>query len=199
MSIRLHRLKDEDWEITFRLASARYLHGECFAFALALHYGLGWDLVGIMRGDTIIHAVALSSTGRYFDVRGVVPQHELGEPFGLPGQCSLKSLQPGDLVRPDELPERRERAILQAMTIAEQIWPDLPWKNSHAARVKNFLDEIERVSRKYGLWIRPQYPGVLPVIDEIPNDECWGYDAFPIASSRSFMFNRTLLKSIVLT
>ena len=84
MTTLIQTLDDESREPIHSMCISTYLDGECYAFATALYEGLGWEIVGIMEDDVIRHVVVRSPCdGLYYDVRGNVPETELGQPFGL--------------------------------------------------------------------------------------------------------------------
>lgn len=47
----------EDVETLHALCLSTYLDGECYAFATALHEGLGWPIIGLMHNGEIRHAL----------------------------------------------------------------------------------------------------------------------------------------------
>lgn len=143
-----------------------YLDGECYAFATALHEGLGWQMVGLCnRNDgEIRHAMVVSpKSGRHFDARGFVQKGEISKPF-THGIYSFffRKIHPCDLVRDGESPEARLNSVAKARMIAEVLWPNLPWKESAASKMRAFVEELEALSRKHGIWIRASLPAVPP-------------------------------------
>ena len=85
MSTVIHPLKEssEDYRILHDLILMTYLDGECYAFAVALHQGLGWPIIGLMQEHGIIrHAVVQAPDNQYLDARGFVEESQLSSPFG---------------------------------------------------------------------------------------------------------------------
>jgi len=158
---------------------SHYLEGACYYFALALHEGTGWPLVGITLKDGTVRHAAVQPPGEthLFDARGFVAREEFGVPFGF-GQgltYELRSVSLEELSHESVSADARRHAIEKARKLAEVLWPDLPWKDSQQARVVAFLDAIETVCREHGMWIRAPYPRAWPQISMADGDEA-GYN-----------------------
>ena len=73
MSLKFEKLNEESLQILDDMARSIYLDGQCYEFAIALHRGLGWDLVGVMTGSivgsVIRHALVKSPDGKSRHVR----------------------------------------------------------------------------------------------------------------------------------
>lgn len=190
----IRTLYEEDTESTEALRDMcvqTFLDGECYAFATALHEGLGWPMIGLMDGDVIRHVAVQSPDGKLYDARGLIKEEEfgLGGPFGLRPPYDLRRVSVGDLVRTGEPSEFRARTVRRARMVAEAIWPELPWQDSFATRVTAFANELEALSRKHGLWIRSPVPAAAPVL-AIGDDAEGGYKLRPTADGTTFTIDR---------
>lgn len=165
------------------------LDGECYALATALHEGLGWQLIGLMDGKEIRHALVRSPQLKFFDARGFIPVSELALPFGRKLEIRELSLIP---LRPGETEEDRKRLVRTARKLTELLWPDLPWIESEAARAKAFVDELEELCRKHGFWIRPPVPAALPIIYSTDCIDEAGFVLSPTANMGGFLIDRVL-------
>lgn len=168
-----------------------FLDGECYAFAIALHKGLGWPMIGLMDGDVIRHVTVQRPDGKMHDARGFIKEEKfgLGCPFGLKPPYDLKEVTIDDLVRIGEPLEVRANTVRRARMIAEAIWPELPWLDNFATRVTAFANELEALSRKHGLWIRSPVPAAAPVLAIGDNDE-GGYKLRPTVCGTTFTIDR---------
>lgn len=195
MTTQILPLDEEARETLQGMAMSIYLDGECYAFAIALSRGLGWPMVGLTLDHpsprTPRHAaVYCSFTHTLHDVRGSLPQDS--EIFGAPFSCRppyvLSSVTEEDLhnVRIVE-----DRSIAHARNLAEAIWPEYPWINSRAKRVKAFVDDLEAVSRRHGLWLRSPYPTARPIISEEFGKES-GYTMQALDTGLEFTIDRGL-------
>lgn len=176
------QLIQEMWLITL-------LEGECLALAKALHRGLGWPIVGLMRDDSIVHAAVKRPDGAFHDARGVVERDDLGQPFGVSPPLDIRPF------REDELcvnSRKHERMIQTAEGIAALLWPDLPWKtDSLPGRMITFTDELEELSRKHGLWIRSMTSTHPIILDSAVGSEK-GYTLEPLVIGSGYTINRRL-------
>lgn len=147
------------------------IDGPCYEIAIALHRGLGWPLVGLLDKSSANqkwrHAAVRTPEGDLWDARGLITEKEFGKPFPeieLPyvimdtSEDDLRSIRPV-----------HEAAIEMIAKVAEALWPELPWINGQQKRYKEFADELEALSRKYGLWIGGPVPGCPPAI--FPGDD----------------------------
>lgn len=191
MPTKVHSLKEdtEAWECLHDIAIARYLDGECYAFARALHEGLGWPLIGLMQGDVIRHAMVREPGGLLRDVCGATTAEELCKTFGLPLPPVTREVRDFDLIRAEEPAERIFFMIRQARKMAEVLWPELPWRDSAAQCVAAFTDELESLCRKHRLWLRPMVPGSpMMISDEIGEER--GYALTPTSDGTTFCIDR---------
>lgn len=169
-----------------------YLDGECYEFAAALHALTGWPMIGIRSEEyPIRHAVVRDPEGRFWDIRGPVGEKALGRPFGLRPPYGLREVTLADLraVRPvfDE-------SIHVAAQFAEVLFPDLPClPDSRRERAKKFAEELEKLSRRYGFWIRSAVPAehVWPKLAAHEGDE-EGYALRPTHDGLAFSLNRVI-------
>ena len=186
-------LDQNSWHLLHGMAKSMYLDGHCYEFASALSGGLGWDMCGLITGTsanpTIRHVVAKSRDGKFWDVRGLVRQNDIGRPFGIK-ELSLRPVTLEELrrVRPVE-----DLAIERASLTAQALWPKLPWrKDAFSAKVLKFMDDLERLCRSHGVWIRAPYPTAMPVICQAFGDEA-GFSLSPTGDGQYF-FDRELEK-----
>ena len=191
MTTLIKTLGDESREAIHSICLATYLDGECYAFATALHEGLGWDIVGVMQGDMIRHAVVRCPDGDLYDVRGKVSEKELGQPFDMSAPYDLKLVEIADLVREKEPPQARILSVAAARRFAEKLWPELPWTNGESEWVRAFCDELEALCRRHKLWIRAPYPGGKPVLSPHAGDEA-GFTAQPTDDGLGYVIDRRL-------
>lgn len=194
MTTVIKRLGDddqEDWDILQGMHERGYLHGECYAFAIALHRGLGWPIVGVINTNDIAEHVGVRTPeGLLRDIRGAIDEESFAEPYS-----KLKTPLVFREVTEKELYDTREvihdQVIAQARIIAESLWPELPWKDSKEARLKAFADELEQLSRKYSLWVCAPVPTQKPVLFNGNGDEK-GYDLLPTVTGNAYLINRRL-------
>lgn len=189
MPTRIEKLDRESVEVLHNMSASVYLDGECYAFATALHEGLGWPIIGLMNGDEIRHVAVRGPDGIIYDVRGKVSEKEFGKPFGLSFPYELREVTVEELRRSDESDEVRHRSVAMARKMAEVIWPELPWKDSAAQRTRVFCDELEALCRKHHLWIRSPYPAAKPVL-AIGEDDEGGYETCLTADGLMFTVDR---------
>ena len=185
----LHKLEqsEEDHKMLYDAYRCIFLEGECYAFAMALNQGLGWPMVGLMKGNVIWHAGVRSPDGRIHDVRGLLMEEEFGTYFGLPASAIRE-------ITSDELYATRpvhEFTIKRARNLAEVLWPDLPWIESSAARVTAFADELEALCRKHGFWICAGVPADPPRLFPSFGEE-GGYEVSPTIDGLAYTINRYL-------
>ncbi len=188
----IHKLLEQDeesWEALHEECLTMYLDGACYAFATALHQGLGWPIVGLMNGEVIRHAAVQSPDGRLHDVRGFISEEQFGSPFGFAPPYTLRAISMDNLRRDEEPEEVRLNAVRRARRTAEILWPELPWQKSFTARVSAFADELEILSKKHGLWIRAAVPGARPLLAVSGYDE-GGYELSPTHDGLTFTIDR---------
>ncbi len=167
-----------------------YLHGKCYEFAIALHEGLSLPLVGIQVGDEIIHAGVKSADDVYRDVRGDLTFKEFIQGFDITSEFIVRPTTREELEllfvwkTRVELPSE---FIDRARIHAESLWPSWAWKNSQATRMENFVNDLEDLCRKHGIWIREQFPASPSIIyfgDEIEK----GYSVQQMSAARLQFF-----------
>lgn len=151
-----------------------FLNGHCYAFAVALHDELGWQIMGLMYKNKTHHAFLRDSGGNFFDARGYVQPEKLDDLFSLfyflKGQYELKEIKKEDLYRTGTV---LISDIDKAKNFAPIIWPGLPWKrkNTRANRIKVFTEELEALGRKHNLWISVTSPETPSLLAEGCGDE----------------------------
>jgi hypothetical protein len=188
------QLGPEDRDFLKDCVLERFLSGECYACAQALHRGLGWPLVGLMQGEVVFHALVRTPKGTYFDARGEVEEVNVAQPFGALKDFALQDITEAHLgLLKGESTYYRNTAILRARSLLEQLWPDLPWCDSEATRMALFADALEALCREHGVWIRALSPGAPPVLYVMDGDE-EGYVLSPLVGTVGFMFDRTYTK-----
>ena len=154
------------------IAMGVHLDGECYAFAIALHRGLGWPIVGVMEGSiasrtgVIRHAVVRAPDGKHWDVRGHVEEGQIGAPFSLEKPYVLKPITETDLFKARPV---HENVIERASLLAQAFWPELPWKKEALhARMLSFTGELEALCREHRIWIK------LHILTSIVLGEAYG-------------------------
>lgn len=178
-----------DWE-TLHSVLGVFLEPECYAFAIALNRALGWPIVGLMKGSVVEHAVLRSPKG-LVDYRGEFFAKDdavLGMPFGLSPPYELKVVYESDL-RAIRIVHEHDIAV--ARNTAEALWTDYPWDNPVYRRMIAFTDELEALSRKYGIWIRSPVPAQRPILSFACDGEA-GYDLQIMMDGRQCMIDRRL-------
>lgn len=165
------------------LCATTFLTGGASAFAVAMHRGLGWRLVGLRHRGVICHALVEHPHGGYFDARGPVAEAEIGQPFTMPPPFCLVIIEA-------EVLAAKEEHIASARRHAEAAWPDLPWQDSLAERAARFTEALETLCRQHGFWIRAAFPGARPILGESNGDEA-GFSLEPTGSG-SFCLDRIL-------
>lgn len=174
MTTTFRPLEAEDRERLHEMIIAGFLDGECYAFAIALCRGTGWPMFGLMEGKTVRHALVLDPKGILHDARGAVNEEELGRPFDLSPPYVLESVSEEELF---SIKPVSEYTIESVSRKAQILWPELPWKaDTLNIKVRSFSQELERLSRKYGLWLRSYLPNTPPVIAE----KCGGEKGYEI-------------------
>ncbi|MFZ2887196.1 MAG: hypothetical protein WA021_05250 [Minisyncoccia bacterium] len=138
----------EDTELQ-ELHMHMFLQGACYEFSLAMYQGLGWPMVGLMKGNVIWHTGVRAPDGPIWDIRGPLSEEEFSERYAISPE-KIRTIATDELsaIRPLE-----DRAIVLARGLAEKIWPELPWLDSLQSKVVAFADELEALSRKHGFWI----------------------------------------------
>lgn len=180
-------LQKRDAEYLHATAEGIFLDGECYAFAIALHHNTGWPIVGLMQGDVIRHAGVRCPDGRLYDVRGPVLEEEFGLPFFVSPPYELRQITEADLYSTREI---KQMAIDLASRMAQSLWPDLPWKvDSSQKRVLAFLNDLEEISRRHGIWIRSAVPGSPPLLSHQEGSE-GGYVLSPTINALTYTIDR---------
>lgn len=168
-----------------------YLDGACYYFAVAVHEGTGWPLVGITLRDGALRHVAVQPPGdtRLFDARGFVAREEFGEPFGFGRGITyeLRAVSLQELRHKSEPADSHQHRVEKARELAEALWPELPWKESRQARIIAFLDAIEAVCREHQMWIRAPYATTWPHIRRADGAEA-GYNVRRTEDGTGFTF-----------
>lgn len=188
MTTEIKPLHEEAVEAVHDFCMAVFLDGECYAFAIAMHRNTNWTLMGLIAHDQIKHAIVQDENGIFYDARGPVSEQELGKPFHIPPPYELKTITEDDLrrIRPVQ-----ELSIKRAQSTAEILWPNFPFKKSIQAKITAFADDLEKISREHGLWIRSPFPASLPLLAETTGDE-QGYTLEPTHDGLTFTIDRRL-------
>lgn len=188
MATKVNRLKEYDeetWESLNGMTHG-FLHGECYAFAIAMRRGLGWDLMGLIdRKGVIQHALVRAPNEVLWDARGKVTEEEAAKPF------SAQVLAP---VTEEKLYATRgtiqDGVIERARLIAETLWPELAWKSPEVEKAKAFTDELEALCRKHGLWVWGGIPAQQPLISPLDKEIFKGYSLTPTIHGTTFILER---------
>lgn len=153
------------------LCEAIFLEGECYAFAIALHRGLGWPIFGLMVNGKIRHAFLdpTNTDGVFFDARGYISEEKLGIPFGIEQSYELSRVEEKDLYATRPI---IDSFVYKARQFAEVIWTDLPWKGGvEADKILQFAKDLEELSQKHNIWIRSAFPGTPSLLARGCGDE----------------------------
>ena len=190
MSTKLEKLDRNNWESLHNLATIMYLDRQCYEFAAALNQGLGWEMKGLMTGSivepVIRHVLVRSPYGKLRDERGIVSETDIGKPFEI-NKIILRSVTLEDLrkVRPVY-----DEAIQQASIKAQALWPELPWnENTFHGKTLAFMNDLEAICRKHGVWIRAPYPMAQIILDKAYGDE--GFRISPSLTGQ-YLFDRVI-------
>jgi hypothetical protein len=170
--------------------SSLFLSPHCYAYAIALHRALGWPLLGLMKGDTIWHALVKAPEG-LLDYRGIAFTEEdpqLGKPLGLSPPYASREISESDLAA---LKPVDEHFIALARTTAEALYPNYPWPDTIRQRMTLFADGLEELSRATGVWIRAESRTYRPILFVTNNDED-GYDLQPCMDGVQYQLDRRL-------
>ena len=169
-----------------------YLDGECYEFAAALSQLTGWQIVALKTPDhDFRHALVRDPEGGLWDVRGFLTDDEVGGPFSVAGPYDLREVALEDLrkVRPV-----LDQSIRRAKYCIELIWPDLPFvETARIVRYTAFMNELEKLSRRHGVWLRAPVPAKhqWPALAEEDGDEA-GYTMAPVESGNTYIIDRRL-------
>lgn len=166
--MQVKRLSEEDREALQEAISGRYLHGDCYSFAIALHRRTGWQLVGAVdREGLALHAGVRRPDGVYLDVRGF-----MGEYWFLDGwtqAVGIAEMSEADLLAVDS--KQMDERIAKADVHIDRLFPDLPGSDEAGKRIGAFLQGLHALCREHGFYIRAQTPGMRPVIYSAHGDE----------------------------
>lgn len=147
---KLKKLSQEDWAWMHGYYTGMYLHGHCFAFAIALNQSLGWQLVALYSKNTIIHVMVREPTGVLRDFRGIVKYDEIGKPYHMDPPYKLRKVSRGEL---EKIEKQHAINLNRAQEIAEILWPDLPYRKRRNDKYLEFVKELEKLSKRTGVWI----------------------------------------------
>lgn len=166
-------LEGESKDNLYNCCDCEYLDRNCYEFAVALHRGLGWTMVGLINdskpNEWIRHVALLQPDGKLRDVRGEISLEEFG--------THLDDVNPPYVTCPvteDDLLGIRpvaEAKISLARRLAEALYPELPWYSGQQKQYKEFADELEKLSRRTGVWIRSSIPACPPALAQGYGDE----------------------------
>lgn len=172
-------------------AMAATILSNCYPVAIALHRGLEWPLIGITDGEDIVHAGVRAPNGMLWDGRGEITEQEFEKPFlKLSSFFTIQSISENDLfIKSSPAIECWVEVMLKRAQLA---WPDLPWKiRTPQDQVMAFANELEELSKKYGLWVCGMTPTSLPVVFECQDNEAARYEVELTAEGNAFTINRT--------
>lgn len=190
MTTLLKPLRREDHERIHAMLIGMCLDGHCYALAIALSRGTGWPMVGLMEGKVIRHALVVKPGGLLWDARGgVIGEAEIARPFNIKPPYELRPVSEDDLNAIKPIGEAMIESVLRK---AQVVWPELPWRrDTPRARVLAFTCDLERLSRKHGLWVRACFPATPPVIAEGVGDER-GYKLEQTVDGLSYTIDRVI-------
>ena len=165
------------------------IFGQCYPFAIAMHRELGWPIVGIKRGEDIVHVGVRSPEWDIWDGRGKVSETEFVSPFAH-GEVSLtEDIEEDDLFSRQDISDY----MIESFTMKIQsLWPYLPWlQKTCEKKTIEFARRLEKLSRKYKIWILAPFAAALPVLSEGMDDEA-GYELKLMPDGVTFTINRVL-------
>ncbi len=178
MATKFEKLPGAEWRDLRNRCAVTFLHGPCYEFALALSRGLDWPIVGLMTGSILTgsgvptHAFVRDPSGKLRDARGIPfsgKSTRMGRPFEVSPPYILKNLTEDDLRKVREI---SEIMIHRASLFAQTLWPELPWKTRcFRPRMAAFVNDLEVLCRKHGVWIREFGPNSPTIVDEIDGNE----------------------------
>lgn len=188
MSVTLRR--EEGAETIVRCFLEASIYGNCYPFAIAMHRGLGWQIIGLFREQKIIHAGVKSPEGKIWDGRGEISEFQFTEPFLAASNIpAITDITESDLFSRDDVSEYMIEDYLEK---AQVIWPDLPWMGQTIRQqVTAFAEELEALSRKYKLWVCAPLLGMTPVLFRGQGDEK-GYGISVTGDGVTYTINREL-------
>lgn len=178
---------DEQTRSALQTLCLGFLHGECYAFAIAVHRGTGLPMVGLIKDNEIYHAGIKLGNGSLHDARGPVSEEEFGKPFSVSPLYELKEVEERDLYNTRLI---TDGSIERATEFAEILWPELPWLNTYASRVMAFATALEALGREHGFWIRGAVEAALPILSEM-REGVAGY-TLSMSDTMSFRITRRL-------
>lgn len=168
--IEIQRLSDENSEQMRSMLSTLYLEGMCYPFALAVHMGSGWRMVGFMAEGEIHHVGVRCPEGRYFDARGFVEEDSIRKPFTRVGDLPEVDVSVEDLMRH---PKSSDHNVERALELVQVAYPfDIPWvEGTPLKKIEAFATALEQLCREHRVWIRAALPTCLPVVYHWDGDE----------------------------
>ena len=127
-----------------------YMDEKNLEFSVALNRGLKWELIAIEHDEEIKRAGVRHPEGGIFTAKG----HQTEDEF-------LHGFEDGIIISFDleaKLNLRTrcivERDVSSAGMLAQCAFPSLPWnKETYIWLVKSFMDDLEKLSKHYGLWL----------------------------------------------
>lgn len=189
MTVTIEPMATEEREHLLTIITSSYLHGSCYELAWALHEGLGWPLYGLTGPDGYEHAFVgvPEEPETFYDARGQITAADVFGTFARRNNEEIRDITTADLeaVRPV-----LRHSIDSARKMAEAVWPDLPWQNSHAAQMQAFLEDLERLCRKHGVFLREPYPASAPILYPMDGEEA-GFRAQPLGMGDQFALRRS--------
>ncbi len=193
MPISVELLPEDEKSFLQHLIEGTYLDGHCYEFAIALHRGLGWPMIGLMQSSgksKVIRHVVLKGPLGHFDCRGYLNKKDAKKHSLLPSSYTLLPVTEDMLraVRPIN-----ERDIDVARNKAETLWTSLPWRQRRIDKFVAFLTELEALCLKHGVWIRSGGSIGRPIVEDIVGDET-GFNVRASGIGNGFSFDRTLRK-----
>ena len=162
--------------------------GACLELALALHEGLGWQLMQIETDGAIRQCCVQQPDGVLFDLLRPMEPENLEVRFGPDHFVRAVA---ADWVKREY--EVSTDAIAQAHWWAWCVRPDLPWQSDPSQQYADFAAELDQLCRKHGVYLRASLTTQPMVVAPLNGGEL-GFTICPTPNSvrPSFTIERRL-------
>lgn len=181
--MKIKPLNPEDLSLLRSSLLDAYLLSNCFPFAIALHRGLNWSIIGIREvGSTVIyHAGVVTPKKTFFDARGETDKlNDFTLPFDDYTNKGFEMIEVNEKDLIGTKPINNDFIETTSIMI-QTAWPELPWNNNTLQhRIRLYAEELEALSQKHNLWIRESFVTTRPIFGDSdyvlqPTLDCFGY------------------------